>query len=126
MSNVYTRSFSVREMACKCDRCKHDYDAKMNTAFMLKLQKVRDLMADPMIPTSAYRCPEHNEDVGGVKNSFHTQGRAVDIACTDSKYRARLLQYAIKAGLYGIGIAKDFIHLDDRPFSKFKIWVYYD
>ena len=30
--------------------------------------------------TSTYRSPEHNRRVGGVRNSFHLSGRAVDIA----------------------------------------------
>ena len=30
--------------------------------------------------TSTYRSPEHNRDVGGVPNSYHLLGRAIDIA----------------------------------------------
>jgi hypothetical protein len=30
--------------------------------------------------TSTYRSPQHNRRVGGVRNSWHIQGRAIDIA----------------------------------------------
>jgi hypothetical protein len=30
--------------------------------------------------TSTYRSPEHNREVGGVPNSYHLSGRAIDIA----------------------------------------------
>src|SRR5688572_1843491 len=30
--------------------------------------------------TSTYRSPEHNRRVGGVANSYHLRGRAIDIA----------------------------------------------
>jgi hypothetical protein len=30
--------------------------------------------------TSTYRSPQHNRQVGGVRNSFHLSGRAIDIA----------------------------------------------
>ena len=30
--------------------------------------------------TSTYRTPQHNRRVGGVRNSWHTRGRAIDIA----------------------------------------------
>ena len=30
--------------------------------------------------TSTYRSPEHNREVGGVPNSYHLLGRAIDIA----------------------------------------------
>ena len=30
--------------------------------------------------TSTYRSPEHNREVGGVPNSYHVRGRAIDIA----------------------------------------------
>lgn len=121
---IYTRSFSVAEMACKCSICK-DYDiAKMNVPFMLKLQKVRDWLAEPMIVSSGYRCRAHNEAVGGVSSSYHTRGRAVDIKCSDSQIRLDLVIYGFRAGMYGIGVSREFVHFDDRPFSERRTWTY--
>ena len=42
------------------------------------LQPIRDKLGKPMIITSGYRCEELNNKIGGVKNSQHTKGQAVD------------------------------------------------
>lgn len=42
------------------------------------LQPIRDKLNKPMIITSGYRCEELNNKIGGVKNSQHTKGQAVD------------------------------------------------
>ena len=42
------------------------------------LQPIRDRYDSPVIITSGYRCPELNEAVGGVADSFHTTGEAAD------------------------------------------------
>ena len=42
------------------------------------LQPIRDKIKKPMIITSGYRCPQVNKLVGGVSNSQHTKGQAVD------------------------------------------------
>lgn len=42
------------------------------------LQPIRDKLGKPMIITSGYRCPTLNKKVGGVANSQHTKGQAVD------------------------------------------------
>ena len=42
------------------------------------LDPLRDKIAKPIIITSGYRSPSYNQKVGGVKNSQHTKGQAVD------------------------------------------------
>ena len=42
--------------------------------------------------TSGYRCEELNRIVGGVKNSLHMQGRAVDFAVSDGKIKHDLYE----------------------------------
>lgn len=42
------------------------------------LEPIRERFAVPMIITSGYRCERLNKLVGGVDNSQHMEGRAVD------------------------------------------------
>lgn len=75
--------------------------------------------------TSAYRNPEHNERVGGVKNSAHTLGLAVDISCTTSTERFYIIGAALSVGIFRIGINKTYIHLDiDANKSNPVIFLY--
>lgn len=43
------------------------------------LDPLRRLYGKPIIINSGYRCQELNKRVGGVSNSWHTQGNAADI-----------------------------------------------
>lgn len=42
--------------------------------------------------TSGYRCEELNKIVGGVNNSLHMQGRAVDFVVSDNKIKHDLYE----------------------------------
>lgn len=46
---------------------------------------VRKRINMPIFISSGYRCPRLNQAVGGVSNSYHTFGRAVDIYCANNK-----------------------------------------
>ena len=43
------------------------------------LDPIREHWGLPLRVTSGYRCPELNEEVGGVEDSWHMDGCAVDI-----------------------------------------------
>ena len=55
--------------------------------------------------TSAYRSPEYNAKVGGVKKSQHQSGTAVDVRMTNTSVadRQRFMEIAVKHGIQGIG-----------------------
>jgi uncharacterized protein YcbK (DUF882 family) len=89
-----------------------------------ELQIVRDYIGSKIIITSGWRTVAWNKLVGGVKDSYHTQGLAVDVRVIGMKpydlavYISKLTEFKG----FGINIAKDFVHCDMR--SKFQVFTY--
>jgi len=85
----------------------------LSTDLVQILDKARELSGTTYKITSGYRSKEKNKQVGGVPNSSHTKGLAVDLACTDNIKRTLMLK-----GLYNCGsdlfieICKSHIHVD--------------
>lgn len=80
-----------------------------------KLEAARELFDAPIVITSGYRDPQHNVDVGGVKDSAHTRGFAVDIKCTDPFMQGKLCWALGLAGLRRVGKYPVHIHCDIDP-----------
>lgn len=97
----------------------------MDWWFMLKLDKCRSLAGVPFVINSAYRSKEYELEKGRKGSSAHTLGLAVDIACTDSYKRFKILKAAIEVGFTRIGINARYIHLDDSWFHVDNVvWLY--
>ena len=97
----------------------------MDVAFLNKLSKARELAAIGFKITSGYRSTSHNTKVGGVPSSSHTVGRAVDIYAPTSTQKYIIINALLQAGFNRIGVAKNFIHVDDDPSkSEDVIWTY--
>jgi zinc D-Ala-D-Ala carboxypeptidase len=123
MSEFLTINFKKSEFACsKSCGCSHNFN--MDLHFVMLLQELRTRCGFPLVINSGYRCPEWNEKVGGVVDSWHTKGLAVDIHCVDSIRRLAIVKHAMALGFSDIGVAKTFIHLDNRPNIKQRIRVY--
>lgn len=108
-----TPHFQRREFACKCG-CGAD---NIDPALVQMCETIRDNIGVPLIVNSGVRCEKHNAKVGGVKGSYHTQGKAVDLSCT---LGARKLFEAIR-NLYDAGklpgleyclLYPTFVHID--------------
>ena len=117
------RHFEEREFACKCG-CGNGFD-QMNPQFVVNLDKARGLSESPYVLTSAFRCESHNMAVGGVPDSSHTKGFAVDIRTRNSKERFEILFTLMSQGFSRIGIAREFIHVDVDPAKTPEVvWLY--
>ena len=97
----------------------------MSVAFLNKLTEARKIAAIGFKITSGYRSPEHNQKVGGVQGSSHTRGCAVDIYAPTSRQKYIIINSLLQAGFNRIGIAKNFIHVDnDATKTEDVIWTY--
>lgn len=105
-------------------RCKETGEIGMLASFMVRLQRLRTELKEPLAITSGYRSRSHSVERIKSYVGVHTMGRAVDIAA-DGRLQYRIVALASSLGFLGIGIAKTFIHLDDwdggpRP----NVWIY--
>lgn len=102
--------------------------------FIQKLDDLRTWIDQPIIITSGYRCPKHNDNVASTGlTGPHTTGRAADVLVMGHRAHA-LVQGASASGLFtGIGVnqrgthSKRFIHLDDLQSPEHprpNIWTY--
>ena len=89
------------------------------------LDDARHIAGIPFKLNSGYRTKEQNKKAGGVPDSAHLSGLAVDIACTTDSARHKIINALQKVGFNRIGIAKTFVHCDiDKSKSPNVIWLY--
>jgi len=113
-----TNNFSLEEFECKCG-CKMPEFVKKNIIELAEnLQVIRDVVGKLDL-TNAYRCKEHNADVGGATNSQHLKGKAADVKSKeyDVLEVSKIIEGLIKSEKIeqgGIGIYNTFTHYDIR------------
>jgi len=84
--------------------------------FLDLLDEIRERVGGPVELSCAYRCPNHNADVGGVTNSQHVLGTAADVLVPDGWSVDKLADLAVELGADGVGryYSNDFVHVDVR------------
>lgn len=88
----------------------------LSPALVEMLDKARGLAGIPFVITSGIRTEEHNESVGGVKDSAHLKGLAVDLLVKDSVAGGKILIALVGAGFKRFGFYEDgHIHVDIDP-----------
>jgi hypothetical protein len=97
----------------------------MDKQFLAMLKKAEKYAGFKFSYNSAFRTKSHNKIVGGVADSSHTKGLAVDIKASSIKQRDAIVAAARKAGFKRIGIASTFVHLDnDTTKPLYVAWGY--
>src|SRR4030043_2460022 len=126
MPGDLSTNFWSWEFRCPCPKCRR-IKVRVSSLLLFKLEMVRMAFDDkPVIVLSGNRCPEENKRVGGYPDSEHIpnpEGEAADIKIKGVK-PIDIGLAAEKIGGMGIGIAKTYAHLDIRPPSPSKFWIY--
>ena len=99
----------------------------MDQKFMQSLDALRSVAGIPLVLNCAYRSVEWDKAKGRSGNSAHTRGKAVDIRCTTTQNRMKIVKAALAIGIRRIGIGKNFIHVDtDTSLPQDVIFHYYE
>lgn len=108
------KHFERKEFKCKCGNiyC-NGYPAEMKEKLLKVADRVRDHFGATAIVSSGLRCTRHNANVGGVSNSRHLSGKAMDF-CIKGKTASQVLAYVQSQPeiRYAYAIDSQFVHMD--------------
>ena len=108
------KHFNRKEFKCKCGNiyC-NGYPAEPQEKLVRVAEKVREHFGATATVSSGLRCKQHNANVGGVSNSRHLTGKAMDF-CIAGKTAAQVLAYVQKQSdiRYSYAIDSQFVHMD--------------
>lgn len=106
--------FDRSEFACHCGgaHC-NGFPAEPQEKLIRVAEQIRKKLGAPATVSSGVRCTRHNANVGGVSNSRHLSGKAMDF-CVAGKSSAQLLAEVQKHSeiRYAYAIDSSFVHMD--------------
>jgi len=131
MPGDLSTNFWKWEFRCPCQKCRK-IKVRVSSLLLFKLEMMITIIDSgldfhrPVIVLSGNRCEKENKRIGGFPGSEHIpdpDGEAADIT-VDSLTPIELGLIAEEVGGLRIGIAKWGIHVDVKPPSPSKFWVY--
>jgi zinc D-Ala-D-Ala carboxypeptidase len=112
--------FKREEFVCPCCGVED-----MQETFLTMLDLSREQADVPFRITSGYRCRKHNTEIGGATHSAHVTGHAVDIACSSTAHRYKIVKTLLSNGFNRVGVSAHFIHVDNDPALPCNVmWTY--
>ena len=106
--------FTREEFRCQCNgKYCNGFPVEPSEKLIRLADKVRGEAGRPMVPTSTVRCRAHNKAVGGVENSRHLEGKAMDFSIRGwSADRTLALVWQQKDVRYAYAIDGTHVHMD--------------
>lgn len=96
----------------------------LDQELVAKLDMARKVAGIPFIITCGVRTKEENDLVGGVSDSAHLTGKAVDLRCEDSTARFKMVSGLLSAGFKRVEVASAHIHVDvDEDKPQYVMWL---
>lgn len=108
------KHFKRKEFKCKCGNiyC-NGYPVEPQEKLVTVADRVREHFGATATVSSGLRCTRHNANVGGVSNSRHLSGKAMDF-CISGKTAEQVLSYVKQQPeiRYAYAIDNRFVHMD--------------
>jgi len=97
---------------------------KLHPRLVQGLQRLRDMIRQPIVITSGYRSQEEQMEINpSAPNSYHIRGMAADIYVKDYPM-LELWKWAVTIPeFYGVGLYDRHVHVDVRPEGKSWYWI---
>lgn len=76
---ILSKNLAHSEFRCRCNNTDCNFTIVYKSVIEA-FQRVRDIIKEPIEVTSGFRCQKHNSSVGGVVDSRHMRGQAIDMA----------------------------------------------
>lgn len=107
------KHFSRAEFGCKCNKYCNGFPAEPKELLVSVADRVREHFGASVIVSSGIRCERHNKSVGGVSNSRHLSGKAMDF-CVSGLPASAVLPYVQSQQeiRYAYAIDSNFVHMD--------------
>ena len=115
------RFWSAEEFRCQCGgKYCNGFPAEPHEATVRFADAIRKRIGKPVPVNSGLRCPTWNQIQGGVSNSNHKGGGAVDLGRPSGVTPAQMKDIAeeVMGKTGGIGIYDWGIHIDDGVYSR--------
>lgn len=108
------RYFDRSEFRCKCGGKYCDgYPAEPNEKLIRVADRVRGNLGGAAIVSSGVRCKTHNANVGGVANSRHLNGKAMDFCVRGKTATQVLVEISDYPEIrYAYAIDSSYVHMD--------------
>lgn len=118
--------FTRTECRCKCGgKYCNGYPAEMSETTMRMADEIRRRAGVPLNNNSALRCQRWNAEQGGVANSNHMTGHAIDLSPIGGNISVSRLQEISEEvqqemipGRGGLGKYRWGVHIDDGKYSR--------
>lgn len=115
--------FTRSEFKCQCGgRYCNGYPAEPAEETVRMADEIRKRVGVPLTVNSGIRCARHNAEVGGVSNSLHTTGQAVDLSGSISPAKLHQIAEQVQAemipGRGGLGLYSWGVHIDNGKKSR--------
>lgn len=115
--------FSRSEFKCQCGgKYCNGFPAEPAEETVRMADEIRRRAGVPLKVNSGLRCARHNAEVGGVSNSLHTTGQAVDLSGSISPAKlhqiAEQVQGEMIPGRGGLGLYSWGVHVDNGKKSR--------